>query len=90
MISLLSLIWTSAVFFALTGALRGAGDTRYPMWVTIFGHWLVSLPLVVLFAGVLGWGLMGVWSAMFLQIFVRALLTGGRFWRRYHPKFTPV
>ena len=37
------------------------------MWVTIVGHWLVSLPLIVLFTGVLGWGLDGVWTAMFLQ-----------------------
>lgn len=79
-----------AINQVLTGALRGAGDTRYPMWVTIFGHWLVSIPLIVLFTGVLGWGLMGVWLAMFLQMFVRALATGGRFWRRYHPKFAPA
>ena len=79
-----------AINQVLTGALRGAGDTRYPMWVTIVGHWLVSLPLIVLFSGVLGWGLMGVWYAMFLQISVRALLTGGRFWLRYSPKFAPI
>ena len=76
-----------AINQVLTGALRGAGDTRYPMWVTIVGHWLVSLPLIVLFTGVLGWGLTGVWAAMFLQITLRALATGGRFWRRYHPRY---
>ena len=79
-----------AINQVLTGALRGAGDTRYPMWVTAFGHWLIALPLIVLFTGVLGWGLMGVWLAMFLQIFVRALLTGWRFLQRYHPKLAPV
>ena len=79
-----------AINQVLTGALRGAGDTRYPMWVTIFGHWLVSLPLIVLFTGVLGWGLQGVWSAMFLQMLVRALLTGWRFRQRYRPKLVPV
>ncbi|MDE0609271.1 MAG: MATE family efflux transporter [Anaerolineaceae bacterium] len=79
-----------AVNQVLTGALRGAGDTRYPMWVTIVGHWLVALPLIVLFTGVLDWGLAGVWAAMFLQILLRALATGGRFWRRYHPKYASV
>ncbi|MCY3718415.1 MAG: MATE family efflux transporter [Anaerolineaceae bacterium] len=79
-----------AINQVLTGALRGAGDTRYPMWVTIVGHWLVSLPLIVLFTNVLGWGLNGVWSAMFLQMLLRALATGGRFWRRYHPRFASV
>ena len=76
-----------AINQVLTGALRGAGDTRYPMWVTIVGHWLVSLPLIVLFTGVLGWGLNGVWTAMFLQMLLRALATAARFWRRYHPRF---
>ncbi len=79
-----------AVNQVLTGALRGAGDTRYPMWVTIVGHWLVALPLIVLFTGALDWGLAGVWAAMFLQILLRALATGGRFWRRYHPRFASV
>ena len=74
-----------AINQVLTGALRGAGDTRYPMWVTVVGHWLVSLPLLVLFAGLLGWGLMGVWSAMFVQMFARALATGWRFRQRYRP-----
>ncbi len=77
-----------AINQVLTGALRGAGDTRYPMWVTIFGHWLVSLPLIVLFTTVLGWGVTSVWAAMSLQMFVRALLTAGRFRRRYRPQLT--
>ena len=75
-----------AVNQVLTGVLRGAGDTRYPMWVTIFGHWLVSLPLIVLFTTFLGWGVTSVWAAMFLQMLVRALLTAGRFQLRYRPK----
>ena len=79
-----------AINQVLTGALRGAGDTRYPMWVTIIGHWMVSLPLIALFTAVAGWGLTGVWAAMFLQMFLRALATGGRFLRRYHPGFAPV
>ena len=79
-----------AINQVLTGALRGAGDTRYPMWVTIVGHWLVALPLIVLFTGVLGWGLTGVWSAMFLQMLLRALATGARFRRRFHPCCAPL
>ena len=75
-----------AINQVLTGALRGAGDTRFPMWLTAFGHWLISLPLVILFTGVLGWDVTSVWLAMFLQIFVRALLNVWRFRQRYHPK----
>ena len=75
-----------AINQVLTGALRGAGDTRFPMWLTAFGHWLISLPLVILFTGALGWDVTSVWLAMLLQIFVRALLNVWRFRRRYHPK----
>ena len=79
-----------AINQVLTGALRGAGDTRFPMWLTAFGHWLISLPLVILFTGVLGWDVTSVWLAMFLQIFVRALLNVWRFRQRYHPKLVPA
>ncbi len=79
-----------AINQVLTGALRGAGDTRYPMWVTAFGHWLVSLPLIALFTGMLNLGVTSVWLAMFLQMSVRALLTGWRFRQRYRPKLVPA
>ena len=45
----------------LAGGLRGAGDTRTPMWVTLAGTALLRLAVVYLFVVVLGWGLAGVW-----------------------------
>jgi putative MATE family efflux protein len=62
-----------------SGALRGAGDTRFPMVVTGVGIWLVRVPLAYLFALNLGWGLMGAWGAMALDITVRGVLTVLRF-----------
>lgn len=79
-----------AINQVLTGALRGAGDTRFPMWVTALGHWLISLPLIVVFVGVAGWGVTGVWLALALQMLVRALLNVWRFRQRYHPKLLPL
>ncbi len=45
----------------LAGGLRGAGDTRTPMWVTLFGTAFLRVAVVYLLAVVLGWGLAGVW-----------------------------
>lgn len=50
-----------AVQMVLAGGLRGAGDTRTPMWVTLFGVACLRVAVVYLFAIVLGWGLAGVW-----------------------------
>jgi MATE family multidrug resistance protein len=61
------------------GALRGAGDTRYPMVVTAIGIWLVRLPLAYLLAVPLGWGLVGAWTAMSLDTVVRGTLNFRRF-----------
>lgn len=45
------------------GALQGAGDTTVPMAVFIGSSWLVFLPLALLFAYTLGWGMHGAWWA---------------------------
>jgi putative MATE family efflux protein len=69
----------------LTGALRGAGDTRYPMYITTLGHWLIRLPLIVLFIGTFDLGLNGIWFAMIVEMLVRAILNILRFRRSFHP-----
>jgi MATE family multidrug resistance protein len=61
----------------LGGALRGAGDTRWPMLVTTGGNWLVRLPLTLLLAGRLG--LIGAWLAVIADIGLRALANIWRF-----------
>lgn len=50
-----------AAQMVLAGGLRGAGDTRTPMWVSLFGVAFLRLAVVYLFAVALGWGLAGVW-----------------------------
>jgi len=62
-----------AVGQVLAGSLRGAGDTRFPMWATFLGIWLIRLPLGYLFGPVLGWGLSGIYISNVLDGAVRAL-----------------
>jgi putative MATE family efflux protein len=68
----------------LGGALRGAGDTRWPWLIVLFGYLVVRLPLTCLLAtpaasGGLGWGLYGAWVAMFADLHVRGTLVAARF-----------
>lgn len=70
-----------AVFFVLSGTLRGAGDTRPPLLATIIGRWLGVLPLAWWWALGLGWGVDGVWWAFVAGLSVQAGLVAVRFWR---------
>jgi putative MATE family efflux protein len=65
----------------LAGGLRGAGDTRYPMVVTMLSVWAVRLPVGWLLGIALGWGLQGIYLGYVLDTVVRAVLVWWR-WRR--------
>jgi putative MATE family efflux protein len=69
-----------AFIFTLGGALRGAGDTRYTLALTVFNWFVVRAPLAVILGIVLGWGLVGVWVAILVDYVVR----GGLLARRFH------
>ncbi len=60
-------------------ALRGAGDTRFPLIMTILGTWLLRLPLAWYLGVFLEWGLMGAWLGMCGDILLRAVLAWLRF-----------
>jgi putative MATE family efflux protein len=68
-----------AVIFALSGALRGAGDTRYPLLVTLVNWFLIRLPLAYVLAFPLGLGLTGIWLGVTVDYFLRAVLFAVRF-----------
>lgn len=61
------------------GALRGAGDTKAPMVIGAFGLWCVRLPLSYYFARNLGGGIVGVWVAMTIDLYVRFGLSYTRY-----------
>lgn len=75
-----------AALIVLQGALRGAGDTRFPMLITIVGMMLLRLPLAYAGMHLLGWGLLGAWLGMFADLNIRGLLATWRFatghWKR--------
>jgi putative MATE family efflux protein len=68
-----------ALIFALGGALRGAGDTRYPLVVSLVNWFLVRLPVAYVLAFPLGLGLTGIWLGVTIDYFVRAALLALRF-----------
>ena len=68
-----------AVIFALGGALRGAGDTRYPLVVSLVSWFLVRLPLAYVLAFPFGMGLTGIWLGVTVDYFLRAALLALRF-----------
>lgn len=63
------------------GALRGAGDTRYPMLITILGVILLRLPLGYFFGIVCQGGLYGAWLGMFADMIWRAISISIRYSR---------
>ncbi|HEY5539364.1 MAG TPA: MATE family efflux transporter, partial [Thermoplasmata archaeon] len=52
------------LFFTLSGSLRGAGDTKWPLYASVFGTYAIRLPLSVLFGYTFQWGLVGVWVSL--------------------------
>jgi MATE family multidrug resistance protein len=46
------------------GALRGAGNTRAPMWCNLFFYWFIGLPLGMWLCFRAGWGAAGLWTGL--------------------------
>jgi MATE family, multidrug efflux pump len=64
----------------LAWALRGAGDTRFPMLFTWVGFFAVRIPLTYwLISPEVGLGLFGAWLAMCADMYVRGLCVLARF-----------
>ena len=63
--------------FALDGILIGASDGRFLMWSMVFAF--ATSALVSLAAIAFDWGIVGVWSALFVLICVRLVLMLWRF-----------
>ena len=70
-----------AVMFVQSGALRGAGNTGFPLRANAIGMW-VSVGLAALAVGWLGFGLVGAWGAYTLIAPIIAFVV----WRRFQRK----
>jgi putative MATE family efflux protein len=69
-----------AVEMVLVGALRGAGDTRWPLLITLAGLLGIRIPLTYLAIDVFEWGVLGAWVAMLIDLVVRCLMVVYRFY----------
>jgi MATE family multidrug resistance protein len=59
-----------------TGVLRGVGDTRTPMIMNVFGHWVFGLPVGYALCFWAGWGVSGLWVGLCIGlVFVAVVLT---------------
>jgi putative MATE family efflux protein len=73
------------VFFAMglviRQGLKGCGDAKGTLVITLVSTVLVRVPLAYLCGVVLGWGLAGIWIGLCVELGVRGLLFLGRFVR---------
>lgn len=70
-------------------ALRGAADTRVPMWITVLGYWVVGAPVAYLLGFHTRAGAPGIWAGLVVSLAVVALLLAWRtrlvLWQRPLP-----
>ena len=62
-----------------SGALRGAGDTVWPLIAIFVGSVLIRVSLGYVFVNMIGLGLAGAWYAVFIDQFIRWLIILFRF-----------
>jgi multidrug resistance protein, MATE family len=65
-----------------TGALRGLGDTRTPMFANLVGHWLIALPIAAVSGFTLGFGVVGLWIGLCVGLILVGLFLLSA-WRRH-------
>jgi MATE family multidrug resistance protein len=75
-----TLLWIAAAFQVFdgiqtvsTGALRGLGETRAPMFANLVGYWVLGLPLGFILCFVLHEGVFGLWIGLTLALVVIAI-----------------
>ena len=81
-----------AVVMIVSGGFRGAGDTKWPFFFTLFGFFVVRIPLAAWLSfeslsvpgtsievSGLNWGVAGAWYAMAIDLVLRSLMIGIRF-----------
>ncbi|MEJ2716347.1 MAG: MATE family efflux transporter [Deltaproteobacteria bacterium] len=68
------------LFIIFSGALKGAGDTRFAMWAQTLLAWIFFVPPVYLIIEYLDLGLYVAWSWGLVYV----ILLGTVFWARFH------
>ena len=62
------------------GALRGAGDVRFPFVANVFAHWLVGFPAAMVLGFTRRHGAPGLWWGLTAGLVFVSILLAGRFW----------
>lgn len=65
--------------FILAGGLRGAGDTKWPLYSTAVGVWVFRVAVGYLLAVVMGMELVGAWMGMAVDQIARSVIITLRF-----------
>jgi putative MATE family efflux protein len=68
-----------ALGLVVTGVLRGAGDTKWPFYISIIGMWVIRLSVAGILLATTNLGLMSVWIAMVSDLVVRGLISLWRY-----------
>jgi putative MATE family efflux protein len=68
-----------AVTFTLSGALIGAADTRWPLYASIVGMFLIRIPLAIVGAYVFGVSITWVWMIILADHYGKAVVLFFRF-----------
>ena len=68
-----------AAAMVFPGCLRGAGDTRFPMYITSLTIWAIRVPMALLLGLGLGLGLVGAWAGMAVDLAIRGCIFFLRF-----------
>ena len=63
-----------------TGALRGAGDVRFPFVANVFAHWFVGFPAAMVLGFTLHYGARGLWWGLTAGLVFVSVLLAVRFW----------
>jgi MATE family multidrug resistance protein len=67
-----------------TGALRGAGETRIPMFANFIAYWIVGLPVGYALCFRANWGVIGLWIGLSIGLIVVATIVLYTWWKRMH------
>jgi MATE family multidrug resistance protein len=63
------------------GALRGAGDVRFPFVANVVAHWFVGFPVALTLGFALHGGAQGLWWGLTSGLVVVSVALAARFWR---------
>jgi len=61
------------VQIVVSGALRGAGDTKFPMILALGSAWFLFLPLAYVFGTILNLGVIGAWAGATIYVILLGL-----------------